>query len=684
VKAKVTVIRGEESAAVVMAVAPPEGSPQEEALMDLIISSIVVLAPPAPVAQGTVSIGETVTGAVGAGGSSTWTFTAAEGDRVNVIVDPATDSLDAVVDVLDAQGSSVLEGGALDNSFGLEETGPVLLSAGEYRVVVTGFADSSGEYDLTLEGLTGAGAASIAIGDAFVADLAADSSQAYAFAGTAGQLLAFAVLPNDDLDVVLTLLGHDGRELQTVDESFDDETLVFTPATTGSYTLVVESYDGSPGSFAISLQTAGTGGGQSLSPGETVDGELAANTPQAYRFTGFGGESLTFVVTPDDDLDVVVSVLDVDGSELDSVDASYDEETVVFSPPADGEYTLLVESYDGSPGTYTVAFESSSAGSTTEYSTDSFDVSPIPDDGILLEESASIASGEAAVYTLSVPAYRPVTVYVQPLGDFDAVVDIFDSEGTLLQSQDFLFDVEEVLFIPPYDDDFRVEVSGFDGVGGSYDIVIFRGALGGVGYTGSVVQAVDELVDADDEHAFPFTTLSDDPVLITVDPDGFDLVIEVVNDDTDEVLRAVDATFGYERVLFQPPADGGNFRFVVKGFEGEAGSYAVTLVGNPNTAFELAPGDTVYGSLGEDAVLLFNYSGLSGETVIVTVDPTDALDALISIEPTEGDPYVSADEGFAGFRETASFAFDDDELVWFVVRGFDGDVGSFTMAVEVE
>ncbi|MCA9938897.1 MAG: hypothetical protein KC418_09655, partial [Anaerolineales bacterium] len=74
----------------------------------------------------------------------------------------------------------------------------------------------------------------------------------------------------------------------------------------------------------------------------------------------------------------------------------------------------------------------------------------------------------------------------------------------------------------------------------------------------------------------------------------------------------------------------------------------------------------------------------AGDMVTVTVIPTADLDAVLELEPLEGDPYASVDENLEGETETVDRAFTDDELIFIVVRGFDGDTGSFVLNVEAQ
>ncbi len=571
VKATITVIVKEQTTAIAIALTPREGNAELEPLMNEVVSSIILTGSGGPQAEGDINLGQSVDGVVPANTASTWTFTTAAGDTVNILVVP-DEGLDAIVDVLDADGQSMLPDGAVDESFDEEEIQGLILPAGTYTISVTGFASSAGKYTLSL----------------------ANSTEA----------LTEAV---------------------------------------------------------------------PLAMGEALSGTLGVDQAAAYVFAGVAGEPLNVNVTPDGDLDVVVTLYDAAGKELQATDRSFGEEIVAFTPDADGEYYAQVTSFDGTPGSFTISLEVGLV-----------ELSLIPD-AVLFSETGSVAEDETASYGITGQQYRPMTIIVSSVEDFDAVVQIVDPDGAEVMEQDVSYDQEELLLIPAADGEYQINVTGFEGVAGSFDITVFPGGLGGVGITGSVVAASDILVDADDSHAYPFTAISNQPVVAVVQPEaGLDVVLEVVNDDTGRVLQTIDSTFSYERVLFVPPADGGNYYIAVSGYEGETGSYEIYLLGGPDIFFELANGDVVYATLGDDSFSGFTYRGLAEETLTVVVSPDADLDAVIQVEPLEGEPYLAVDDTVDGEVESASYTFTQEEIIFIVVRGFNNDAGSYTLQIEVE
>ena len=59
--------------------------------------------------SGIIDYGQVIDGSVSDGDSSIWTFSGAEGDTINITVEPLDGEFDAVVDVLNARGDSILK-----------------------------------------------------------------------------------------------------------------------------------------------------------------------------------------------------------------------------------------------------------------------------------------------------------------------------------------------------------------------------------------------------------------------------------------------------------------------------------------------------------------------------------------------------------------------------------------------
>jgi hypothetical protein len=581
--ATATAILSGERVAVIFTATPQDGAEAYTPLLEAMVQTVEVSEPvvTTPDVEGTLVYGDSVQGAVTADSPSAWSFVGFEGETVNITAEPATDDFDLTVDVLDETGTSILDSGPVDASFGTEE----------------------------------------------IVDLA---------------------IP-----------------------------------TTGEYFIVVAGFGGATGEFTLTLNQAGgtsTTGGEAIVVGDSFEGSVEANGSVDYSFTGVSGETVTIRVTPEADFDVMIEVYDSSGAQLESVDASFGEETLEFTVPADDTYTIRVLGFAGDSGAYTISLEG--AGTGTNGNTGEI---------VLLNEAGSLEANQSRDYDVTnLEPGDTLIVVVEPEGEMDAVITLFDAQGAELDEVDASFGTETLTYQTASGGNFVVNVSEFSGAAGSYTINISV-SVGGTGTTttptttdaGSVINAADTL-EANDEHAFPFTALAPTTVSMVVTPIGdLDVIVQVWTDASeDEQLEEVDASFGAETVEFAVE-EPGDYYFLVTGFGGAAGDYDVTLTGTPDIVFELAFGDEVSGVVPDNGQIDFYFFGDTGDIFTVNVTSDENLDAVIEIVNFDtGDIEADVDDAFSGETEELTFTLPADGLYIIRVRGFAGGAGSFSLVLE--
>ena len=414
--------------------------------------------------------------------------------------------------------------------------------------------------------------------------------------------------------------------------------------------------------------------------GVTETSSVTDSSGSAWEFIGLEGESVDIIVRPlADDFDLIFDLLDESGSSvLDmEVDESFGlEELRNFALPTSGTYTISIYGFAGSMGDYEITLAEAGAMAGTASGSIGY--------GSLL--SGSVVSGENASWTFTGEARDFVDITVAPF-DFDLIVDVLDPSGVSLLDEgplDDSFDTEFIRVLSlPEDGTYTIVVGGFDGEFGDYEIAV---DLSNGGLPGSIVFAADTLEESEsaEGHAFPFTALTGEVVSFYVDPEfGFDTVIEIVNDDTDEILEEIDATTGFEEALFSVPEDG-NYYFQVKGFEGSFGTYDATLLGSDFVIFELAAGDGVVGLFGDDGVIDYIYRGSAGDTIIFTAESEDDLDLMMTMSDLDDNVLLTVDEFVEGGSETLSYTFTEDLIVFLTVSEFNATPGQFVLFVDAE
>lgn len=415
-----------------------------------------------------------------------------------------------------------------------------------------------------------------------------------------------------------------------------------------------------------------------LQYGETVNGEVVSGRPSNWTFIGVEGESVDIAARPlADDLDLTVDVRNTDGeSILDSgpVDDSFGVETIRgLTLPASAQFTIVVSGFEQASGPFELAVgESGALSSAQAIST-----------GDTLNGVLEIDGQDDYLFTSD--NRDAVTIVVNPVGDLDVVVEVLTVDGEVVFQQDSSYGQEQLSFTPETETDYILRVRGYAGASGDYAITL---QAGGVGSTGTTLVTSATLEPDDSEgHNFPFTVDQGEIVQAIVTPEGeFDVVVEVWNVDTGAMEESVDASFGREQVTFTA-AQTGNYYFKVLGFEGQGGSYSVTLSGSPGVIFELVTGDQVSADMGQSTSIDYHVRLAPGATLQLDASPDSDTDIVLEVLDLSENLLASADEGFEGESEQLSYVAPSDaaeDAVYILrVRDFSGEPGgTFSLNVE--
>lgn len=434
-----------------------------------------------PESQGFLLYGDTVSGEVAAGDVSAWDFIGLEGETIDIVVIP-DDALDVVVDVLDENGASILENGEVDDSFDTEEIlGLTLPVDGTYYIVVRGFADGAGTYELSIgEAGTvgtppaGGGSGSVAFGDTVsgaVAEPGAVSS--WSFSAVKGDLIGAVVAVFDDFDAVLDVVDETGNSIldSTRDATFGDENLLIDIPADGEYAIQIMGFEDSTGSFELTL-------GYPMSNSVFASAALTEEDVDAgdvYPFIALAGDMVGIVVTPEEGLDTAVLV-EQDGRVVEGIgyaaDRGFDTldgESYVFIVPEDGVYQFVVKNsvdteFGGNTGTYDVDLHGS--GNTIFELADQDATAAITDESGFVE------------YAIRGLAGQTLTLEVEPYTEFDVVVMVTDSDGNLLQDEMNAVGVDEIETLTyTFDEEATIFIQVHDAVGAPGSVYVMTVTL---------------------------------------------------------------------------------------------------------------------------------------------------------------------------------------------------------------
>lgn len=412
-------------------------------------------------ASGNIAVGETVLSTVTANAVAEWTFTAAANDVVAITVTPLGD-LDAVVDVINAAGASILPDGEVDGSFGEERLPAVTIpAAGRYTIVVRGFAGGTGSFSLALRPASASAVPSgevLAYGQPGNGTLADAAPQTWSFFAAAGDVVDVTVIPlQDDFDVVVDVLDGFGFSVLPdgeQDQSYNTEYVrVIFLEEEGYYNVAVRGYDGSTGDYVVLVDESLDG-----LPGSIVfaSDTLGEGEEHLFPFTGGAGEVVRIYVWPDFGHDVVVSLYNDDTGELiTEVDSYTGFEELVFTIPELANYYFQIAGFEGSTGYYEVAIVAS---------------------GVVFVELAGGDEvygrfGEEGLleYFISVAAGDTLTISASSDPDTDLTITISDLDDNVLAEIDASFSGEDETLTYTFTEDVLAVITIADFFGGQGD-----------------------------------------------------------------------------------------------------------------------------------------------------------------------------------------------------------------------
>lgn len=301
-----------------------------------------------PVVQNpAIAYGDTVQGEIGESGIALWSFSA-QANEVIAVHEIAADgsSLDAILDVVDANGDSLLPDGAVDRAVSEEFIPALLIPAdGVYTIAVSGYQGSTGAFSVSLD------LADSEFPSTFVfvnAELTtADETDAYLFNSLHSAehtVVRLIVEPIDPVDLTIDVyeVGN-GTPLMTLDNSYTMEIAYFGVPADGTYYFAVRGYEGATGRYRATLIGPEFTTFE-VTTGDVVVGRYGAFGVYEYYFGGADGYSINFVASTGDSPDLAIELKDGDGNMLATADvyAEGGSETLTYTFTDEAVYLLRV------------------------------------------------------------------------------------------------------------------------------------------------------------------------------------------------------------------------------------------------------------------------------------------------------------------------------------------------------
>ena len=394
---------------------------------------------------------------------------------------------------------------------------------------------------------------------------------------------------NKDIDLILSLISPTGQTVTRIDNGYAGDTEIMIDnllLDNGLYVVEVSEFFGDPGRYTMSLVLTESplfGGGGRLSVGQTIQSNLARGAQHIWTFNGNAGELISVVLTPANQFDAILDIYSPDGTRLSALDEGFSGDAEVVSGlelPLTGEYSILVRSFAGEGGNYSLSLDEGG-----ESTANFYDAGDLIFNQIAQE---TLRENEAHAWFFTGRAGDTVFITVEPLApNLDLDIWLLDSNiNRLAEQDDFLAGAPEMIEFELLEDgQYLILVRDFFGEAGRYEISLRANQIAppddagtlnlGTAVSGTLQpnQTVVWYFDADDGDVID--------IELTPDDSAADLLF-VVYDPTGAQIWSVDAKQAgeTEQVLAYPVMSEGRWSIVVREFFGEATSYTLAIDAN--------------------------------------------------------------------------------------------------------
>jgi len=295
--------------------------------------------------SGQIVYSEITSGSVDGINEALYTFEATGGEYVDITVSPTSEEMDVVVDVLDANGRSLLDEPA-DNSYDTEYIRILPIPEdGTYTLSVSGYDGAAGDFDILVEESYLSQPANFLFASDELTD--AEETHDFPFYAFADDLVVAQVDPVElEFDVVLQVYSDASNEmLDEVDANTGFEELLFTVPEDGNYYFRIVGFEGSTGSYDITLV------GSDLvtfetAVGDQIIGRFGPDSYMEYMIRASAGDTINLVAKTEDDLDLILQIRDFDDNVLAEADDGFSGEGEELSYTFEQEDVYIIRVSD--------------------------------------------------------------------------------------------------------------------------------------------------------------------------------------------------------------------------------------------------------------------------------------------------------------------------------------------------
>lgn len=429
----------------------------------------------------------------------------------------------------------------------------------------------------------------------------------------------------------------------------------------------------------------------SLGEQDVANGRLEAGVHDLWTFTTNNGRYATITLSADNkDIDLTFSLIGPTGQTLERVDNGFagDTELLIDWVIAEsGTYVIEISEFFGEPGPYTLSL----------VLTDD----PLFSDGGSIDIGQTIQSelpaGGQKVWLFDALAGQTVSVVLIPESPFDAILELYGPDGSLLVGLDegFSGDAEVIAgYDLPLTGEYTIVIRSFAGDGGPYSLSLDEGGEDTLNFfdAGDLIYGATErqTLQTNEAHAWFFIGKAGDAIIVDVIPitPSLDLDVWLLDPDV-ERLQTQDLFLAGEAERIEQTLDrDGQYIVLVSDFFGESGEYEIKLTANqaaaPQEAGTLTIGEPVNGQLQADQPVIWYFEGEVGDVLDITLTTAnDERDIAFDVVGPDGIRVRSIDEATNGQPEQLTmFTLMANGRWGIVVSEFFGDSVAYELRVE--
>ncbi|MEM7335872.1 MAG: PPC domain-containing protein [Chloroflexota bacterium] len=417
--------------------------------------------------------------------------------------------------------------------------------------------------------------------------LEANVSDIWTFSAESNQYATINISPDDrDIDLILKLIDPNGKTVVQIDNAFAGDTEVVLDlllTESGMYVIEVSEFFQDLGRYTLSLvltdEPLFSGGGE-ITFGQTIQSDLPTASQKFWLFEGVAGEEISVVLIPEGEFDGILELYAPNGEKLVGLDEGFNGDAEVISGyalPLSGEYRIVVSSFAGNGGVYSLSLDRGG-----EDTTNFYDAGDLAFGETQQEE---LRPNEAHAWFFNGRIGDDVTIVVRPLeSDLDIDLWLLNPNIERINSQDLFLagEPERLEQRLPEDGQYLILVSDFYGVSGRYEISLSAQPIAtpqpvGVLQLGT---AVTGALQSNQTNIWYFDGSAGDIVTfeLTGSSANADLLFDII-DPAGNRVKIVDEQITGSGELFEryTLSEDGRWGVVIREFYNEASSYSLLV-----------------------------------------------------------------------------------------------------------